>query len=358
MSGEGANEGANEGAIGRGLVECLRDITGRPEIRLAGGLQRLTGGFDTSVYAFDLENAPADLSGRLVLRLFRSPGDVSRARFEAAVHKAAAAARSLPIPIPRMPVESDGYSILGRPFIVMDFVPGVMLVEALADPAVLAAAPRLLAQVQADLHSLPSTGFVQILTSAGIDPARRSPLKLVDHVRRRVDVRALDELRPLADWLDEHRPTLPENPAICHGDLHPANVMVEGTRVTGVIDWANVVLGHPEFDVACTRLILSIGPMEGPEVHDDGVRELIDKAVDEYLIRYRQHRLLDDALLSFYTVVRAASAFTRVALADARVDAPDAAPDGYAWRHPVLQRALVGAIDRETGLRFSPRWPA
>jgi len=142
-------------------------------------------------------------------------------------------------------------------------VSGAALEEAIADPDVLAAVPRMLARIQAGLHSLPSSRLVEALTEAGADASNLTPFRLLDDILRWAETTGLEDLRPLAGWLDQHRPEPPESPAICHGDFHPGNVMVDGGEVTGVIDWANVMLGHAEFDVAFTRFALSIGPIEG-----------------------------------------------------------------------------------------------
>ena len=346
---------AHEDKVARGLEDCLRRMTGHEGLRLSAGLQRLTGGFDTETFAFELDNAPAELSGRFVLRLFRTPGHVNRARVEAAVHRAAAAGGHR---VPGVPVDSDGYFILGRPFLVMEYVSGTSLGEAIAAPEIAAAAPAVVARIQAGLHSLSSSELVEALTKVGVDASKLTPFRLLDDIHRWIETAGLEGLRPVARWLDQHRPEPPEAPAICHGDFHPGNVMVDGREVTGVIDWANVMLGHPEFDVAFTRFAISIGPIEGPEAQDARIRESIDRAVEEYVAAYRERRPLDGELISYYTVLRAAHAFTRIAVARTGADLPDAAPDGYAWAHPVLLKAITEAIRAGTGTRVALPDPA
>jgi uncharacterized protein (TIGR02172 family) len=71
-------------------------------------------------------------------------------------------------------------------------------------------------------------------------------------------------------WRIEHTPSLsgnlkpallgqfarlPDERRLCHGDFHPANVMVSGTRSV-TIDWIDVSVGHPMADVARTSVIL------------------------------------------------------------------------------------------------------
>src|SRR5260370_28225133 len=47
-------------------------------------------------------------------------------------------------------------------------------------------------------------------------------------------------------------------------DYHPLNVMVDRTRVTGVIDWVNTDVGDRHLDAAMTAVILSSSALEKP----------------------------------------------------------------------------------------------
>jgi aminoglycoside phosphotransferase (APT) family kinase protein len=51
---------------------------------------------------------------------------------------------------------------------------------------------------------------------------------------------------------------LPDGDRLCHGDLHPDNVLLTA-RGPRVIDWMNAWCGHPLADVARTSVILSLG---------------------------------------------------------------------------------------------------
>jgi aminoglycoside phosphotransferase (APT) family kinase protein len=46
--------------------------------------------------------------------------------------------------------------------------------------------------------------------------------------------------------------------ALIHMDYHPLNVMADGDRITGVLDWTNARAGDPRADVARTRTILRL----------------------------------------------------------------------------------------------------
>jgi Ser/Thr protein kinase RdoA (MazF antagonist) len=38
--------------------------------------------------------------------------------------------------------------------------------------------------------------------------------------------------------------------SLCHGDLKPAHILVDGDRLSGVIDWGDAVVGDPVWDIA------------------------------------------------------------------------------------------------------------
>jgi aminoglycoside phosphotransferase (APT) family kinase protein len=51
---------------------------------------------------------------------------------------------------------------------------------------------------------------------------------------------------------------LPQGTAVCHGDFHPDNVLIDGDTAT-IIDWTTASIGNPVADFALTSLILQLG---------------------------------------------------------------------------------------------------
>jgi len=47
---------------------------------------------------------------------------------------------------------------------------------------------------------------------------------------------------------------------VLHLDYHPLNVLSDGKRITGVIDWSNAAAGDPRFDFARTVTLLRLAP--------------------------------------------------------------------------------------------------
>ena len=52
-------------------------------------------------------------------------------------------------------------------------------------------------------------------------------------------------------------------PALLHLDYHPLNLLIAGTDVSGVLDWANARAGDPRADIARTASILDLAPAAG-----------------------------------------------------------------------------------------------
>ena len=75
-------------------------------------------------------------------------------------------------------------------------------------------------------------------------------------VRERMAVRVLprlpEHLRGDGESLLERAAVEAADPRVVHGDLGPSHVLVEGDRVTGVIDWGDSGVGDPAIDLAWT----------------------------------------------------------------------------------------------------------
>lgn len=77
---------------------------------------------------------------------------------------------------------------------------------------------------------------------------------------------------------------LPGGNALCHGDFHPDNVLVDGERVM-VIDWMNLVRGDAMYDVAMTWYLLACSPLPPDLQETQGFVQMRGRLADEYLKR-------------------------------------------------------------------------
>ena len=126
---------------------------------------------------------------------------------------------------------------------------------------------------------------------------------LLDQFDRRVEAHSIHGLGRALDWLTAHRPTEAARPVICHGDFHPQNILMDDGVVTGVIDWPNALVADAAYDVAATRIILGLVPLELstlPAV----ARVLLSAArpllLARYLAGYRRGRPVGGRTLAYY----------------------------------------------------------
>jgi aminoglycoside phosphotransferase (APT) family kinase protein len=181
----------------------------------------------------------------------------------------------------------------GRPGLVMDRVDGTDLLTTIARrPWTFARSARALGRLEARLHDVvapPSLPDLRERLDQRIETAPHlSP-------RLRADARRL-----LAG--------LPDGDRVCHGDLHPGNVILDANGPV-LIDWTNAARGDPTADLARTVLMLRVGPL--PE--DVSTLARVSDRVGRTLFRrvwvrsYRRVRPFDDVLLERWETVGAAA---------------------------------------------------
>lgn len=204
-----------------------------------------------------------------VLKLYRDGFPPDEAEQEARRARAASACGV------RTPAVLDVITVEGRQGIVYERVEGVTLLQALlTDPERGKALAAEMAALQAAMHDCVVEGL----------PALRERLQR--------DIQAAGVLpESLRKQLLTVLERLPEGHALCHGDLHPQNILLTDQGPV-LIDWVNATQGPPLADVARTRLHLLFDAL--PEGFPQEARRRIELLRAEfcaaYLHRYRQLR--------------------------------------------------------------------
>jgi len=316
--------------------------------RLGGGVEfadapaPLSGGFDTTILAFRLVGAPADWSGPLILRVMTRADSGPRVLREVAVHEALVQAG---FPAPRVLLHDTEPAPLGLPFLVMERLPGGTMWSAVGKgglPAI-CALPRRLAELQARLHRLGGEGLADRLRAFGVDPATMSVKADVQRLHQRIAREGLTGLLPGADWLVGNLPMPAQAEVICHGDFHPLNIMMDGERLSGVIDWANAAIADPAYDIAGLRTIALYADPGVPPAARGAATMVRRLMVRRYMSVYRAAAVLDTRNLAYYEAIRILSALTF-----AREERPQA---GNPWNAPHIVAVLVREFERISGLR-------
>jgi aminoglycoside phosphotransferase (APT) family kinase protein len=243
------------------LIEVLRDATGMPDLEYGRRPEPMQGGFWAELLSFSLANPPDGWPGELVARLMPDP---NTARKEVIVQSAVAAA-GFPTPVVRASGGPDAG--LSQAFMVMDRAAGRPMLSGLDGgltpagvPRLLRRIPELLATSMARLHAL-DPDLVRGELEQVRDVAVTVPLLLAALVRFADEFGRPDLVRA-GRWLSEHPPALAPG-VICHGDLHPFNLLADGDRVT-VLDWSTALLAPRAYDAGFTSLLLSEPPLRVP----------------------------------------------------------------------------------------------
>jgi len=233
-----------------------------PQLRVVGAPEPLTGGFWAQIWRVRVSGQPGGMPGEVVVRF--APHREMGAK-EAEVQRAVAA-QGFRTPMVWLSTAADAPA--DGWWSVMDLAPGGPLLAGLDGAAVLRRAPWLvrtlpvqLAEIMAALHRLDPAPVTEAVRRAAPGVAWTVPgvaaqLRLSAKVIERHDIAAaLDQLAA--------RTPAPARPVICHGDLHPFNVLADADGLT-VLDWTGSILADPCFDLAITELLLANPPLALP----------------------------------------------------------------------------------------------
>ncbi len=238
------------------LKNALRRTSGIDDLDWATPPAPLHGGFWAEMYTVELADPPATLAGRLVARIMPDP---DTAAFETAIQRHV---HRSGLPVPAIRAASGPTSELDHAWTLMDHAPGQPLLSGLTAigavrrvPALYRRLPDLLARAAADLHRCPTDG------------------PDLDHHHDRADIHAfIVRIAEQADTIGRHdlaaaarsvAERAPASRVICHGDLHPFNLLVDGDRWT-ILDWTTAVIADPHYDLGFTTLMLANPPLGGP----------------------------------------------------------------------------------------------
>lgn len=245
------------------LRTVLRRDVGDPALDFAPTPRPLTGGFWAQLVAFELEGAPVGWDGPLVARVMPDPAIAGK---ETAFQRTVATQGYSTPRVHTAGGPEDGVD--GQAYLVMDLAAGAPLlagldgVRALGQlPSLARRLPAILAAVLAQLHRLDPAPVVAELDAAGV-PHPTIP-GMLEHLQATTTALGRADLAAAGSWLASNRPD--DGPAvICHGDMHPFNVLVDDTGAVTVLDWSAAVLAPASYDLGFTSLLLAEPPLLVP----------------------------------------------------------------------------------------------
>jgi aminoglycoside phosphotransferase (APT) family kinase protein len=281
---EAVNTVAMKSSGVEGLLKILVRESGVEGLQYREAPRALIGGYWADLFTFSLQVPPPGWPAQLVARYMPEP---AVGRKEALV-QAAAAAAGYPTPQVRATdATADGQGIS---LMVMDLAPGAPLLSGISGVGALRAAlrsmrrlPGLLALAMADLHALDPRLVDHLLDVADVpvttDQLLSSLIEMATSASR-------PDLASAANWLLNHRPAQIDR-VICHGDLHPLNILVDTAGFT-VVDWSGALLGPRAFDLAYTSLLLAEPPLVVPRPAQWLVRALGARLARRFVAEYER----------------------------------------------------------------------
>ena len=219
---------------------------------------KMSGGAIQENWRLDAEVTGGPQAGAMALVLRTdAPSGVSVSHSRADEFALLRAAFAADVTVPEPLALDDAGAVLGKPFYLMRRAAGTANPRTLArDPALDPYRPALTAALGRELariHSIrPPRDDLDFLTHDPRPPVTRR----LEEFRDQLD--ALPQAYPALEWgLRWLERRMPENTAsaLGHGDFRCGNVMVDGDRVTAVLDWEFAGWSDPMEDVGwiCAR---------------------------------------------------------------------------------------------------------
>jgi aminoglycoside phosphotransferase (APT) family kinase protein len=198
-----------------------------------------------------------------------------------------------------------GDSPLGAPFMVMARLQGENMLDLVLSPRIwrTLALVRALADAQYRLHSLRWSD--EELASLRALPVAEGPYGFVDRMlawsQELIEQHGFEALERPLRWLEARRDSVPcHRAAMLHMDYHPANLLVQGDKITGVLDWSNSQFGDVHADVAATVVLVTTAGGSPRGLVGRAVLAGRGLLVRLYLRFYRRRMALDPHYLRYY----------------------------------------------------------
>jgi aminoglycoside phosphotransferase (APT) family kinase protein len=199
----------------------------------------------------------------------------------------------------------------------MDLARGEPLLAGLSGVGALARLPVLarrlpdqLASITARLHRLDARPVRSALEHVTGEPVGID--RFVEHLTDRAHELGDDRLIAATDHLVRTRPAVTAD-VICHGDLHPFNVLADHGELT-LLDWTAAQIADPAYDLAFTSLLLSMAPLDAPAALQPIIGSAARAVSRRFFSRYEPHtgHQIDQQQLAWHTTLHATRILTEL----------------------------------------------
>jgi aminoglycoside phosphotransferase (APT) family kinase protein len=232
-------------------------------------IQNLTDGWESIMYAFKLVVEPqiGSQPQSLVLRIY--PGTNANPKSQREFEGMQVLYR-LGYPVPQVYHLERENSPFEKPFLLMERIDGELMWPVLdrAQPQQVAELIDQFCALFVRLHALDWQVFVPADQQADFHDPYVFIDGFLDLLRKETEFHPdLSAFAPVLDWLEARRDQVPcGRPAPVHWDFHPANVILKPDGSAVVIDWTQIQVSDPRFDLGWTLLLT--GAYAGDEVRE------------------------------------------------------------------------------------------
>jgi aminoglycoside phosphotransferase (APT) family kinase protein len=226
--------------------------------------EQIQTGMSNKVYFLDIlfEAMDREIRKSVVLRIYPEKHDPLKPQRE---FRKLGRLQDAPIPVPKPYVLEVNPKILGYPFSIIERIPGETLEKAIMrySPNDFEKFISTFAQYLVNLHNFRFKNF-GVETPKGIIKEEIPYDKFIlNDITRSLNFlrKAGYYVEPLSKWFISFKKQLKlERFSLLHGDPQPRNIMVQGAKITGLIDWEYSRLGDPALDAGWTLFFFSLYP--------------------------------------------------------------------------------------------------
>jgi aminoglycoside phosphotransferase (APT) family kinase protein len=138
---------------------------------------------------------------------------------------------------------------------------------------------------------------------------------------------------------------------VCHGDLHPFNLLADPDGTITVLDWTAAAIAPPAFDVALTWLLLRHPPLDAPRALRPVIGAGAAILARRFLHAYRDANPdADLAPLDWYAALHSTRVLIDLSMWQRDSDLRAAA---HPWR--LVAPGAAPAVRRATGIEVATR---
>ncbi|WP_313805964.1 phosphotransferase family protein [Sphingobium sp.] len=230
------------------VEQFLREASGCPDLLLSD-FKPILGGRSRQTAIFRVSHAQGLPSDLVVQR--QTPGLDNSFGGTAMEFEVLKALHDAGMRVPRVLHMSSDPAILGACFMIMERASGTPVQSDFWSMPTPGYAEEMARQM-AILHAQPTAGLAHVLPRPRVTSGREGWLAEAEMLSTRLLCDSHGPSVTIAaalDWLRNHVDGIGDTETIVHNDFMFHNVLAEDGRITAVLDWEQVALGHPAEDL-------------------------------------------------------------------------------------------------------------